>query len=91
MSRQPFVASPLEYLNPKERLRYSVSQYRCANMKALKEKLLQFPAGSEFVFAYDFTPRERDEIVEISDFLREHGYKVANPWRWPFLAPDPPR
>lgn len=85
------VDSPLEYLNSKQRLRYSVNQYRCANMKALKDKLLQFPAGSEFVFAYDFTPRDRDEIVEISDFLREHGYKVANPWRWPFLPSEPPR
>lgn len=85
------VASPLEYLNSPERLRYSVSQYSCANMKTLKDKLLQFPAGSEFVFAYDFTPRDHEEIVEISGFLREHGYKVANPWHWPFLPPDPPR
>ena len=85
------VAAPLEYLNSPERLRYSVNQYSCANMKALKEKLLQFPAGSEFVFAYDFTPRDRDEIVEISDFLRQHGYKVTNPWHWPFLPADPPR
>ncbi len=85
------VAAPLEYLNSPERLRYSVSQYSCANMKSLQEKLLQFPAGSEFTFAYEFTPRDREEIVEISDFLRQHGYKVANPWHWPFLPADPPR
>jgi hypothetical protein len=85
------VSPPLEYLNSEERLRYSVSQYSCANTKALKEKLLQFPAGSEFVFAYDFTPRDHEEIVEISGFLREHGYKVANPWHWQFLPSETPR
>jgi hypothetical protein len=85
------VEPPLEYLNPYERLRYSVNQYGCASMQALKDKLLQFPGGSEFVFAWDFTPRDRDEIVEISDFLRQHGYKVANPWHWPFLSPELPR
>jgi hypothetical protein len=84
------VAPPLEYLNSHERMHYSVNQYRCANLQALKDKLLQFPAGSEFGFAYDFTPRDRDEIVEISNFLREHGYKVANPWHWPFLAAEIP-
>lgn len=71
------IAAPLEYLNSKERLCYSVMQYRCADMKALEEKLLQFPKGSEFSFSPFFSPRDRNAMNEISNFLQEHGYKVV--------------
>jgi len=81
--------SPMEYLNPVERLRYSINQYRCADIGALKEKLLQFPAGSAFQFVYDFSAADRDELVEISNFLWSHGYKVRNMQNWSFLRPDP--
>ena len=80
---------PFEYLNPVERLHYSIDQYQCPGLRTLKEKLLQFPVGSTFDFAYDFTARDRDEIVAIGDFLWDHGYKVRNGQQWPFLKPDP--
>jgi hypothetical protein len=83
--------SPMEYLNPMERLHYSINQYRCANMSALKQKILQFPVGSTFEFAWDFNGADRDELLEISNFLWKHHYKVENPQKWTFLRPDPPR
>ena len=77
----------MEYLNSQERLRYSINQYRCANLKALEEKLLQFPIGSTFVFSSgDFTTRDRDELVAINNFLRVHGYKVNNEQNLAFLT-----
>jgi sugar lactone lactonase YvrE len=82
-------ASPMEYLNPTERLHYSINQYRCDDMNALKEKILQFPAGSSFDFAWDFSAADRDDIVEIGAFLRSHGYRVGNTHYWDFLQPDP--
>jgi hypothetical protein len=76
------------YLNPQELLHYSVNQYRCADMKALKEKLRQFPEGSSFDFAWDFSARDEKELIEISGFLRANGYKVRNPQNWNFLLSD---
>jgi hypothetical protein len=78
-------ANRVDYLMPKERLHYSVNQYRCRDMEPLKEKLGQFPAGSTFDFAYDFSARDEKELVEISDFLRAHAYQVSNPQHWEFL------
>lgn len=75
----------MDYLNPTERMRYAVNQYSCDTMARLKEKLLQFPAGSSFSFAYDFSPKYESEILEITRFLREHGYKVRNAYDWKFL------
>jgi hypothetical protein len=80
--------SRVDYLTPEERLHYSVNQYRCADMKSLKEKLAQFPLGSTFDFAYDFSARDQKELVEISDFLWSHGYKIRNPQNWSFLQSD---
>jgi hypothetical protein len=80
----------MEYLSPVERLHYSINQYSCPDRKALKDKLLQFPAGSTFDFAWEFTAHDREELVEISNFLWSHGYKVRNPQNWSFLRPDPP-
>ena len=81
------VNESMEYLNSQERLRYSINQYRCANLKALEEKLLQFPIGSTFVFSSgDFTTRDRDELVAINNFLRVHGYKVNNEQNLAFLT-----
>ena len=81
---------PMDYLYSVERLRYALNQYNCPDLKSLKEKLLQFPAGSSFHFASDFSGRDHDELVEISDFLWSHGYKVRNPENWTFLRPDSP-
>jgi sugar lactone lactonase YvrE len=80
----------MEYLKPAERLYYTINQYRCDDMRALKEKILQFPAGSKFGFAYDFTAADKDEILEIAAFLRAHGYGIENAHNWSFLRPDPP-
>lgn len=82
--------SPMEYLNPAEDRYYMLNQYRCANMKALEQKLLQFPQGSKFGFTSTLTVGDRDQLVKISDFLWSHGYKVRNPQKWDFLRPDPP-
>jgi hypothetical protein len=81
---------PMDYLYPVERLHYRINQYDCPNLERLKEKLLQFPAGSSFDFARDFSDRDRDELIAISDFLWSHGYKVRNPQNWGFLQPDSP-
>jgi hypothetical protein len=47
--------------------------------------------GSTFDFTYNFSAADRDELVEISDFLWSHGYKVRNLQNWSFLRPDPPQ
>jgi hypothetical protein len=79
----------MEYLNSPERLRYSVNQYACANLKELEDKLLQFPRGSTFFFDSYFSERDRDELIEIANFLMEHSYKVGNISNWPFLVTGP--
>ena len=81
---------PLEYLSPSERLRYSINQYRCPDLRTLEDKILRFPVGSTFSFAYDFSAADRRELVEISDFLWMHGYKVSNLQKWSFLRPPAP-
>jgi hypothetical protein len=80
--------SPMEYLNPMERLNYSINQYWCADPRALEQKILQFPRGSTFTFTFpdDFTARDREEIAETTGLLRKHAYKVE----WPVLPPSPP-
>jgi sugar/nucleoside kinase (ribokinase family) len=82
--------SPMEYLDLAERLHYTINQYRCDSMKALEQKILQFPTGSTFDFAWDFTAADKDEVLEIGAFLRSHGYRVGNTHEWTFLRPDPP-
>jgi hypothetical protein len=87
-TNQPHPPSTPDYLKPAERLHYSVNQYQCADMRTLKEKLLQFPEGSTFQFAWNFNAGDREELVEISDFLWNHGYKVRNYQNWSFLRAD---
>ena len=72
----------LDYLTNPSPHRYAVRQYSCPNLQMLKEKLLQFPAGSSFQFTWEFTARDRDDIMEIASFLRTHGYKVNNVQQW---------
>jgi len=88
IDRATQMAHPMDYLYSMERLSYRVNQYNCPDLKSLKEKLLQFPAGSSFYFGWDFSGRDHDELVAISDFLWSHGYKVRNPQNWTFLRPD---
>ncbi len=79
----------MEYLHSPERLQYFINQYQCPGMNSLKQKMAQFPPGSTFVFAYNFSREDRAEIVEIANFLWEHGYKTKNIANWPFLPHDP--
>lgn len=81
--------SPFDFLNPRERLHYRINQYCCRNLKALKDKISQFPTGSTFDFVWNFTAANKHEILEIADFLRTHGYKVRNGHNWSFLRPAP--
>lgn len=79
--------SPMEYLNPVERLHYSINQYWCADPRALEQKILQFPKDSTFNFTFpeDFTTRDREEIAEAAGLLRKYGYKAE----WASLRLDP--
>ena len=73
------VADRIDYLMPTQPFHYSVNQYRCADLKALEQKLLQFPAGSTFSIAHtgDLLDGERD-WTNISAFLKSHGYALRN-------------
>ena len=85
------VQSPMEYTpNTADYLHYSIEQYHCVDMRALKTKIVQMPSGSSFEFASDFTVAHRDTLVELSDFLWSHEYKVRSPQNWSFLRPDSP-
>lgn len=69
----------IDYLMSAEHFRYSVNQYRCASLKALEQKLLQFPAGSTFRIAH--TGSLQDGLGDwpaISTFLKSHGYSFGN-------------
>jgi hypothetical protein len=68
----------IEYLMPTEPFQYSVNQYRCANLKSLEQKLLQFPAGSTFSFAHTGSGLDQGDWNMISAFLRSQGYSVRN-------------
>ena len=73
------VEARIDYLMPEESTHYSINQYRCADLKALEQKLLQFPAGSTFSVAH--TASLTDEVGDwpnISEFLKKHGYSFKN-------------
>jgi hypothetical protein len=68
----------IDYLMPTEPFQYSVNQYRCANLKSIEQKLLQFPAGSTFSFAHTGSGSDQGDWTTISAFLRSHGYSIRN-------------
>lgn len=68
----------IDYLMSAEPFQYSVNQYRCADLKALEQKLLQFPAGSTFSFAHAGSELDPGDWTTISAFLQSHGYSVRN-------------
>lgn len=69
----------IDYLMPTEPFHYSVNQYRCANLKALELKLLQFPVGSTFSVAHTGDPHDgKGDWTNISAFLVSHGYLFRN-------------
>lgn len=75
-SRWPDLPVNERYMEPTGRLIYRINQYQCRTIQALEEKLLQFPAGSTFGFGGDF---DEKEILEISEFLRNHGFLISKP------------
>ncbi len=69
------VESRIDYLMPAEPFHYSINQYRCADLKALEKKLLQFPAGSTFSVAHTGSLQDgRGDWTNIRAFLKSHGY-----------------
>jgi hypothetical protein len=77
---EPFDSAthPYFFKNAGEEQLYTIdSQYNCSGLKALKEKLLQFPVGSTFHVTARFSPLDRKEKNEIGRFLRNHGYEVS--------------
>jgi hypothetical protein len=73
------VDARIDYLMPTEPFHYSVNQYRCASLKALEQKLLQFPAGSTFSIAHTGSLQDgKGDWTNISAFLNSHGYSFRN-------------
>lgn len=71
--------SRIDYLMPREQFHYSVNQYRCADLKSLEQKLLQFPAGSLFRVAHTGSPLDGNgDWAEIGAFLESHGYSFSD-------------
>jgi hypothetical protein len=69
----------IDYLMPAEPFHYSVNQYRCSDLKALEQKLLQFPAGSTFSVAHTGDAEDgTGDWTDISAFLKSHGYSFRN-------------
>jgi len=73
------VDARIDYLMPTESFHYSVNQYRCADLKALEQKLLQFPAGSTFSIAPTVSlPDGEGDWTDISEFLKSHRYSFKD-------------
>ena len=73
------VEARIDYLMPMEPYHYGVNQYRCANLKSLEQKLLQFPAGSTFSVAHTGSILDGwGDWTAIGEFLRSHGYSFRN-------------
>lgn len=69
----------IDYLMPTEPYRYAIKQYQCADLRALEQKLLQFPAGSTFSVAHTGSSLDGwGDWTEISTFLKSHGYSFRN-------------
>jgi hypothetical protein len=69
----------IDYLMPTEKFRYSINQYRCPDLKALEQKLLQFPKGSTFSVAHTGSSMDGwGDWRSIGEFLKSHGYSFKN-------------
>ena len=69
----------IDYLMPMEPFQYSINQYRCRDLKALEQKLLQFPVGSTFSVAHTGgVPDAEGDWTSISAFLKSHGYSFRD-------------
>jgi hypothetical protein len=73
------VDARIDYLMPMQPFQYSVNQYRGLDLKALEQKLLQFPQGSTFYVAHTgFLGDGKGDWPDISAFLISHGYLFRN-------------
>jgi hypothetical protein len=73
------VEDGIDYLMPMEPFQYSVNQYQCRDLKALEQKLLQFPVGSTFSVAHTGDLRDgKGNWTDISAFLTSHRYSFRN-------------
>lgn len=73
------IEARIDYLMPMEPYHYGVNQYRCADIKSLEQKLLQFPAGSTFSVAHTGSILDGwGDWTAIGEFLRSHGYSFRN-------------
>jgi hypothetical protein len=55
---------------------FQIVWYRAASMKAAKEKLLQFPKGSEFRWILQELPNEPAELHELAEFAMGNGLRL---------------
>ncbi|MGC2404548.1 MAG: hypothetical protein WA510_32455 [Acidobacteriaceae bacterium] len=69
----------IDYLMPTEPYRYTIKQYQCANLRALEQKLLQFPAGSTFSVAHTGSLLDgHGDWTNLTTFLKSHGYSFRD-------------
>jgi hypothetical protein len=69
----------IDYMMPAEPFHYSINQYRCANLKELEEKMLQFPAGSTFGVAHTGSLQDgKGDWTNIGAFVKGHGYSFRD-------------
>jgi hypothetical protein len=69
----------IDYLMPMEPFQYSINQYQCRDLKALEQKLLQFPPGSTFSVAHTGSvPDAEGDWTSIRAFLKSHGYSFRD-------------
>jgi len=67
-----------DYLKPTEPYQYQINQYGCRDLESLERKILQFPPGSKFGFAYTGSGEDVGDWPAISAFLLSHGYLANN-------------
>jgi hypothetical protein len=56
---------------------FQLGQYEEHSLKALEEKLLQYPKGSSFQWIGGGTESGQKQFEELANFAREHGMKVT--------------
>jgi hypothetical protein len=63
-----------------DRQHFRVLQYETDSLAGLKEKLAQFPAGSEFNWGVGASPDDGEQVLkEVTEFLTGHGMKLFKP------------
>src|SRR5882724_11040760 len=66
--------------NQNSRYLISVAQYQLNSIEALKQKLLQFPQGTAFVWHkstnLDDDPGEPQTFLQVKSYLEDHGMKL---------------